>query len=135
MRDGVVAIEALILRLHLRRGVVHLALFGDLVFLIRDLLAVCGHFHIDLAELQPHALVYGIRSETRGSNRALIAASHSVQLSLLPRLELFELAPRGDHVRMLVREAQQQLIESGLRLADERRGVGTTAGSPGRRTR
>ena len=103
----------------------HLALLGDFPFLVGNLLARRGNLHIDLAELQLHALIDGIGGDTAGGDRALIPAAHRVELALLSLLEILELTAGGDHVRGLVREAQQQLIEVRLSFADEGGRIGS----------
>ena len=123
MSDRVIPIQALVLRLHLRSGIDQLAKLSDLPFLIGHHFSIRGNVHINLAQLQLHTLIDGIGRHTRGCNRTLVAVSHGLELGLLTRPEIFELAARRDHVRMLVGEAQQQIIEARLRLADSARRI------------
>src|SRR2546430_1057727 len=107
-----------VLRLDLGSGVDHLAQLGDPALPIGDLAPRCGNFDLPLAQLQLDTLVDGVRRQAARRDRGLVPVPYRLQLHLLALLEILERAARRSDVRVLVREAQQQLIEPRLGLAD-----------------
>ena len=71
----------------------------------------------------------GIRLRAGHRGRAGITAPQGFDFLLLPRLQLRQYFARRDHVGMFVREAQQHVVESRLRLLDARSRVLRRLGS------